>query len=163
VRISPHFRLEEFAVSHDHPALVRAVPPRCEGFVRKLADLVLEPARAAIGVPFEITSGFRSIHLNAAVGGSATSQHLWAQAADVELRGRPALALFDWYRARAAEGAPLPHGQLVWYPDRGFVHVALASDRHPGPTFCVHLPARGFRYHVVTPTTSVAHLAGLRA
>jgi hypothetical protein len=167
VQLSAHFRLSEFAHSDAHPELVLPVPTRYQPQLRKLVDTVLEPLRVAFGAPVRVLSGYRSFRLNATVGGSPTSQHLYAEAADLTPmattvgRTRPALALFDLLRDDT-HGA-LPHGQAIWYPDRNFVHVALPSTRHPQPTFCVHLPARGLVYRVVERDTDVKHLAGLAA
>jgi uncharacterized protein YcbK (DUF882 family) len=164
VQLSAHFRLSEFAISDAYPELVVPVPTRYQPQLRKLVDTVLEPLRGAFGAPIRVLSGYRSFRLNATVGGSPTSQHLYAEAADLTPtmttvgRRRPALALFDLLRANA-----LPHGQAIWYPDRNFVHVALPSVRYPAPTFCVHLPARGLVYRVVERDTDVKHLAGLAA
>ena len=59
VRISPHFKLNEF-----------------------LNLLLLEPARQIVG-PIIINSGFRNETVNRRVGGVKNSQHLLGQAADI--------------------------------------------------------------------------------
>lgn len=158
-RLSEHFSLAEFAVSAAHPELVRPVPPQYQTQLRALVTHALEPARVGLGVPLAVLSGYRSPALNKAAGGSATSQHVVGEAADLAPQGRPALALFDWFRAQVAAEAPgLELGQVIFYPAQHFVHVARPSDRYPRATFCVHLPAKGILYRVVSPTTSVAHL-----
>ncbi len=48
-----------------------------------LVDNVLDPLRALWKKPIIITSGYRSRLLNAAVGGSPTSQHTQGMAADI--------------------------------------------------------------------------------
>lgn len=157
--LSPHYALEEFAVSTAHPELVRPVPA---GYVPRLTQLVttvLEPLRAAFGAPIRVLSGYRSPDLNRAVGGSLSSQHLFAEAADlVPVSGRSALALFAILRARAAAGVALPHGQCIYYPDRNFMHVALPSKRFPRATFCLHWPARGYAYQVISATADLGAL-----
>ncbi|MEM9219849.1 MAG: D-Ala-D-Ala carboxypeptidase family metallohydrolase [Cyanobacteria bacterium P01_F01_bin.150] len=50
--------------------------------LQKLACTVLQPARNALG-PLRITSGFRSVELNRAVGGVPNSDHSFGYAADV--------------------------------------------------------------------------------
>jgi hypothetical protein len=167
MRLSAHFRLAEFAVSAAYPALVVPVPTRFVGFAKTLADDLLEPLRGALGAPIRILSGYRNSALNRAVGGSATSQHLCAQAVDiVPAAGDAALALFEQLRHAAAagrDGGALLHGQAIWYPGRDFLHVALPNDRYPHPTFCVHWPARGLEYAVVSPTHDLTELATGRA
>lgn len=46
-----------------------------------------ERIRAALGFPMFISSGYRSPYLNAAVGGSKTSQHMQCQAIDFTCPG----------------------------------------------------------------------------
>lgn len=125
MRLTTHFTLDEFAVSASHPGVVEPVPDALQGYCRLLAILALQPARNALGVPLRVTSGYRSEALNRAVGGSPTSQHRLAQAADVTTDD-PA-ALFVWLR----ETEPAGIGQVIYYPARRFVHVALASARYP--------------------------------
>ena len=48
-----------------------------------LVENVLDPLREAWGQPIIITSGYRCPALNRAVGGSATSQHVKGEAADI--------------------------------------------------------------------------------
>ena len=48
-----------------------------------LIENVLDPLREAYGKPIIVNSGFRCPKLNKAVGGSSTSQHMYAQAADI--------------------------------------------------------------------------------
>ena len=57
-----------------------------------LAETVLEPLRAIVGVPIRVTSGYRSPGVNSRVGGSSRSQHLLGQAADLQIRRVPANA-----------------------------------------------------------------------
>jgi hypothetical protein len=123
VQLTPHFRLSEFAVSASRPELVLPVPLALESYARLLAVLALEPARAALDIPLRITSGYRPSALNRAVGGSPTSQHLLAQAADVT--SADGVGLFRWLCAARPAGI----GQVILYP--GFVHVALVSHRYP--------------------------------
>jgi zinc D-Ala-D-Ala carboxypeptidase len=55
--------------------------------LRALVENVLQPLRDAIGKPIHITSGFRSMAVNAAIGGAGTSQHVKGQAADFHIDG----------------------------------------------------------------------------
>lgn len=98
-----------------------------------------------------VSSWYRSPRLNAALKGSSTSQHLRAEAADWKTaRLREAwLTIIEMVRSGTLPDA----GQLVYYPDDGFIHVALASPRFKLPTMCVQWPRKGFRYarHAPTP------------
>ena len=48
-----------------------------------LVKNILDPLRDAWGAPIIVTSGYRSVRLNAAVGGARSSQHVTGQAADI--------------------------------------------------------------------------------
>lgn len=48
-----------------------------------LVDNLLDPVREKWGKPIRVNSGYRSMAVNMAVGGAATSQHLKGEAADI--------------------------------------------------------------------------------
>ena len=85
-QLSKHFRLSEFTRSGT--ALRRNLDNNPDvDSVEALQELcihVLEPLRRRFGI-ISITSGFRSAPVNAAIGGSPTSQHLRGEAADIFL------------------------------------------------------------------------------
>lgn len=145
MKLSPHFKLEEFSVSASHPELaVVEIPGFAEAKIRRLVETVLEPARDDWGKPMTVLSGYRSPKLNSAVGGSPTSQHVRGEAADIstpDIRG-----YFRWLMTR---NPLLPLGQCIYYPSRAFVHHALPSPRFPKPTFCIHEPSKGWNYLVL--------------
>ena len=81
VRLSPHFRLDEFlnvAKYPDNKPSLQDVANMTYG-----CHLLLEPAREAIDCPIIINSGFRNARVNRLVGGVKSSQHLIGQAADI--------------------------------------------------------------------------------
>ena len=53
----------------------------------ELVDKVLDPLRAAYGMPIKVSSGYRCPALNKAVGGAATSVHMIGFAADLQVSG----------------------------------------------------------------------------
>lgn len=59
---------------------------------------MLEVIRAHFGRPIAVHSGYRSPRVNAAIGGSKTSQHMRAEAADFHVDGVPLVEVFDWIR-----------------------------------------------------------------
>lgn len=143
-RLTPDFALGEFAVSESRPDLVEPVPDHLGPNVVRLAKDVLQPIRDRVGLPLRILSGYRSEALNEAIGGSETSQHRRAEAADFTTAGIGAL-----FRDLMRGGLDLPIGQAVYYPAQVFVHIALPSQRYPSPTWCLHWPERGHRYRVL--------------
>jgi hypothetical protein len=54
-----------------------------------LAENIFEPIRNHFRCPIIISSGYRSKELNAAIGGSATSQHCSGEAIDIDMDGTP--------------------------------------------------------------------------
>jgi hypothetical protein len=87
-----------------------------------LCTRVLQPARDILG-PLRVTSGFRSPEVNAAVGGSATSQHMRGEAADLIPERCSVRDLFVWL----ARASSLPIGQVIFERPNGkaWVHVSL--------------------------------------
>lgn len=89
--------------------------------LRLLAVNILQPARDALG-PITVTSGFRNAKVNAAIGGSRTSQHMKGEAADLQCDDNA--ALFKFIKT-------LEFDQLIWefgdkeQPD--WVHVSYSK------------------------------------
>lgn len=54
-----------------------------------LAEKIFEPIRIHFRCPIIISSGYRSKELNAAIGGSLTSQHCQGEAIDIDMDGTP--------------------------------------------------------------------------
>lgn len=84
--LSEHFSLEEMTRSGVAIRMRIDNNPDEEQVenMRQLCRNVLEPVRRRFGVT-QITSGFRSQALNAAVGGAPDSQHLRGEAADLHI------------------------------------------------------------------------------
>lgn len=57
------------------------------GNLKRLAEQTLDPARALLGSPIFVNSGYRCPQLNKAVGGVPNSFHLQGRAADLDTRG----------------------------------------------------------------------------
>lgn len=145
---SPYFTIEEFAVSAAHPELVETVPPIFRGNVERLVRGVLHPLRIEFGGPMRVLSGYRPHKLNAAVGGSLTSQHRLAQAADIGCSDPLRLFRLAMQRRHTIEA-----GQIIAYPKQGFVHFATPSRKYPVPTFFVSQASK-----VYTPVDDEAGL-----
>lgn len=146
VQLSTNFYLDEFAVSSSYPHLAEPVPDVMRPTVEQLVHRILQPIRDFRAAPVRITSGYRTPALNRAIGGSPTSQHLAAEAADFTTVGLRTL-----FRAMAGGVLVVPCGQCIYYPSRNFVHIALPSRRYPVPSWHLHEPDRGFSYQPLTP------------
>lgn len=83
--------------------------PEARANLTALVEAVLDPLRTRYGYPIHVSSGYRCLRLNKAVGGAETSQHEKGEAADI-------------YVAKAKEKAMLfaliyyllPFDQLIW-------------------------------------------------
>ena len=119
--------------------LANEPPPTERAALVALVSAVLDPLRAVLGVPLRVTSGFRCVALNAAIGGSPTSQHTLGEAADVRAEGMASEEV-----VRALVRAGLPFDQAIWYaPERGgHVHVSYTT-RRPNRRQTLHAPAAG--------------------
>ena len=119
------------------------------GNLKLLCERVLQPVRDHFEMGVKVNSGFRHPEVNAAVGGSRTSDHCQGQAADIEIPGVANPELAEWIRDN------LEYRQLIleFYtpggpPDGGWVHVSydpndlkkqdLTATRKDGKT--VYLP-----------------------
>lgn len=86
---------------------------------------VLEPLRAHVKEPVEISSGYRCPALNAKVGGSSTSQHMRGEAADI--RHNNVKTLKKWFLWMMDN---LAFDQLIW-ERRGYttwIHVSYCAN-----------------------------------
>lgn len=128
MQLSPHFTLAEFVASQT--ATRRGIPndPPVELYpALKLTADGLERIREIVGGPIIITSGYRSPHLNQAIGGALSSQHVLGQAADIRVPGMSPELLAKRIDQNRHE---IRHDQLILeYPPDGWVHVSFVA--HP--------------------------------
>lgn len=122
--LSSHFARWEFTVSDT--AIRRGIPnsPDAEQWLnlKGLADSVLEYAREACG-PLHVTSGYRSLALNTAIGGAPDSQHMRGEAADLIPYKGTLLDLYRWLYSSEVQW-----DQLIWEFGQ-WVHVSYSRSR----------------------------------
>jgi hypothetical protein len=129
MQISKHLSLAE--VSRSETAKRKGINntpsgEHLENF-KKLAENIFEPIREHFGVPIHISSGYRSKELNAAVGGSSSSQHCQGEAIDIDMDGTTITnaEIFNFIKDN------LNFDQMIWEfgndtnPD--WVHVSYES------------------------------------
>ena len=85
--LSEHFSLDELIFSATAMSMAIVNNPGSSELanLRFLCREVLEPARRVLGEPIHITSGYRCLALNRAVGGVAQSYHVRGLAADLHI------------------------------------------------------------------------------
>lgn len=125
IQISNNFSLKEFTRSvmaqrmglDNHPSV-----DELEN-LSELCDNILQPLREQVG-QIKILSGFRSVKLNAAVGGSSKSQHCKGEAADIEASNFGNKELFGFI----ADTFKFDQLILEFYapgdPHSGWIHVS---------------------------------------
>ena len=97
--------------------------------MRNVATNIFDPVRKFIGGPLGVSSFYRSIDLNIAIGGSATSQHITGEAIDIDCDMFSVSTnknVFDFIRAE------LEFDQLIWEfgtnENPAWVHVSLSFN-----------------------------------
>lgn len=104
--------------------------------LRALCVNVLQPVRDLVGIPIDISSGYRCERLNKAVGGAVRSQHLTGEAADIKATSRLSnRELLDKIRLSG-----IKYDQLInEYPVKGepsWIHISF-SKRNRGEQLVV--------------------------
>lgn len=133
MKLSAHFSLSEFTRSdkarelgiNNQPGILQI------NHLSKLCEHVLEPLRAHFGKPVMINSGYRSPALNKAVGGSATSQHVNGEAADIHIPSVSMAEIWGYIRDNLdfyeliAEKISRRDGSAGW------IHVSYRAGEYP--------------------------------
>lgn len=123
MKISPHFELTEFTSSQTAERLGIDNTPSASIIenLRRVANW-LEGVRILLGVPIHISSGFRCLALNRAVGSKDTSQHIRGEAADFTA---PSFGSPRHVIDRILD-AGMEYDQLILeFPPHGWVHVSV--------------------------------------
>lgn len=123
MNLSQHFTISEMTRSEwaARNGVSMDPPPKVLAMLERLANEVLEPLRDAIGAPIYVSSGYRPLTVNAAVGGSLNSAHMDGRAADFVAIGMP----LDETARRAREACEsLPVGKLIVEFNR-WIHVQI--------------------------------------
>lgn len=105
--------------------------------LKKLVENILDPLRERWGAPIIVDSGYRCPRLNTIVKGSATSQHLLGQAADIRTVSddpEENKKLFN-----LIINMHLPYDQVIDEYNYNWVHVSY-GPRHRRKI--LHLPLR---------------------
>jgi len=95
--------------------------------MKLLAEKVFEPLRKWVGGPIKVNSFFRSVALNEAIGGAASSQHCKGQAIDIDdVYGVKSNAeMYNWIKEN------LDFDQMIWEfgtdTQPNWVHISYVS------------------------------------
>ena len=82
-----YFTIEELCQSAtaDKYGIANKPSAAIEKNLHLLIENILDPLREAYGGPIHVNSGYRCEALNAKVGGSKTSEHMYGRAADIKV------------------------------------------------------------------------------
>ena len=138
--LTAHFSLEELDGG--------SAPPAIQGNLLTTANW-LEAARGILGVPLDITSGYRTPAHNAQVGGSSSSDHVNGLAADFEAEGLTPYQVYQQLQAAEDAGTLPAFDQLIYYVADNHVHVGLGRNG----------PSGTLRGQVLLATTEGSYLA----
>ena len=127
MKLSDNFALSEFVGSTRAQILQIKNEPNAVEIerLRKLCINVMQPLSNYLHSPIRITSGFRCYELNAAVGGTPSSQHRYGEACDFTCSDMKKAFEFLLFHT--------PFDQLIWehgtddQPE--WIHVSY-SNRH---------------------------------
>ena len=134
--LSENFTLEEFTRSTTASTKKILNCPTVSQItnLQHLCTLILQPVRTRYGKPITVTSGFRSKALNAAIGGSKNSQHLYGEAADIISDDNQRL----WnLMNEMKEKGEIEVGQLIDEKGLRWIHVSLPTGEIRNQVFKV--------------------------
>lgn len=122
MQISKHLTLDE--CTHSNTAIKLGIVnnnPTLDAIenMKLLAEKVFEPIREHFKAPIYVSSVYRGIPLNVAIGGSKTSQHVAGQAMDIDMGDKKKPSNFEIFQYIKKN---LVFDQLIW---------ELGTDKNP--------------------------------
>ena len=126
MQLSKNFSLHELTKSQQGTRLGIDNTPS-DSVIKNLQGLVnniLQPLRDMLGKPISISSGYRSLELNTAIGGGRTSEHCFGYAADVEVPGMDNKELFNLVKNNFKFTQLILEFYQEGIADSGWVHVS---------------------------------------
>lgn len=127
IQLVPHFKLSELCATTNKD-LAKTNLEEAKKIMGRMYQLAgfAERVREIVGRPIVINSGFRCVKLNNAVGGSLTSQHLYAEAIDIRVSGKTSSEVF-----RILAASDLKYDQLILEKSGNaqWVHVSIGSKK----------------------------------
>lgn len=130
MQLTKNFSLAEMIKSQQTTRLCIDNYPN-ETIIKDLENLckgVLQPLRDNLGRVVSVSSGYRSVELNRAIGGSPTSDHCKGYAADIEVPGMDNKELFEYIRKNFKFTQLILEFYQEGIPDSGWIHVSYNPD-----------------------------------
>ena len=130
MKLTPNFSLSEMTKSDTALRLDMDNTPNAVQVenLKTLCEKVLQPVRDHFGKGVKVNSGFRHPQVNAAVGGSKTSDHCKGMAADIEIPGVANGDLAQWIVDNLEFRQVILEFYTPGVPDSGWVHVSFNPE-----------------------------------
>ena len=130
MKLTPNFTLSEMTKSDTALRLDMDNTPNAVQVenLKTLCEKVLQPVRDHFGKGVKVNSGFRHPQVNAAVGGSKTSDHCKGMAADIEIPGVANGDLAQWIVDNLEFRQVILEFYTPGVPDSGWVHVSFNPE-----------------------------------
>lgn len=130
MQLSSNFSLKELTVSDTAIRLGLDNTPNetVTANLKTLAENILQPVREHYGKSVKVNSGYRAPEVNAAVGGSKTSDHCKGQAADIEINGVANGDLAKYITENFKFTQVILEFYTQGIPDSGWVHVSYDAN-----------------------------------
>lgn len=121
MNLSHSFTLDELTASQTatRNGIDNTPNPQQIEALKKLCENILEPLQQRLTI--SISSGFRCVELNKAIGGAGSSQHCLGEASDISAKEMNVEQLYQYIKHSG-----LPYDQLLQEYDR-WVHVSYSS------------------------------------
>ena len=126
MRLTEHFTKEEMERSSTaiRKGLANVCPPELLPNMQKVADH-LELIRMHFNAPLRVLSCYRSPEVNKAVGGSKTSAHRFAMAADCTVDGVSVHDLCKWCADNIED-----YDQIIFeFGNTGWMHIGFTNGK----------------------------------
>lgn len=129
-KMSEHFTLAEMIRSEtaERKGIPNFPGEKLIPKLRHLCKEILEPIRAMAGKPIRPNSVYRCFELNRALGSKDTSQHIKAEAVDIELPGISNYALARWVEDNLLFDQLILECYKSGVPTSGWVHISRVMD-----------------------------------
>lgn len=130
MNLTANFSLKELTVSDTATRLGLDNTPNETVILnlKALAENILQPVREHYGKSVKVNSGYRAPEVNAAVGGSKTSDHCKGQAADIEINGVANGDLAEYIVKNFKFTQVILEFYTQGVPDSGWVHVSYDAN-----------------------------------
>jgi len=126
--LTSHFRYREMTHSNTAKRLgIDNTPPKehVDNF-KDLLQNVMEPVRTHFEKPVIVTSGYRSLKLNRAIGSHDSSQHTTGEAIDFQVSKESLSDVYEWIVCESG----LPYDQIIYeFGESGWIHVSHTQKR----------------------------------